>query len=186
MPDLFKSPTFQAPPIVGGIDFGKGGDLKNEDEETKIIVRNYNGGMRAIPNLHDELQKAFKNHLISLYPGQEIEKECLRQDYGTRIDLVKRHDGKDIFYEIKTYPDVLISIRVGVGQLLEYQFSPNQMLASELIIVTHLIANQQIFDYLDHLLLSTCPKLACSVLTISIKSHVFKHRMINLCLYLIS
>jgi len=35
--------------------------------------------------------------------------------YGTRIDLVKRHDRKDIFYEIKTYPDVLISIRVGVG-----------------------------------------------------------------------
>jgi hypothetical protein len=155
LPDLIRNPTFQTPPVTGGIAFGNGGYSDDEDEDPKIIVRNYNAGMRELPNIHYALQKAFKNYLKLLYPGQQVEKECLRQGYRTRIDLVKRNKGKDVFYEVKTYPDVLISICVAIGQLLEYQFFPNQSLASELVIVTHLNASKQIYNYLEHLFAST-------------------------------
>lgn len=67
------------------------------------------------------------------------------------MDLVRRSFEHDIFYEIKTYPDVLISLRVAIGQLLEYRYYPDQQLAGELVVATHLSARQPVYDYLKHL-----------------------------------
>ncbi|MEA4967659.1 MAG: hypothetical protein VB048_06030, partial [Bacteroidaceae bacterium] len=57
--------------------------------------------------------------------------------YGNnRIDLVEQVPDGDIFYEIKTYPSLKTSIRVAIGQLLEYSMWTEKNKAKELIVVT--------------------------------------------------
>ena len=50
--------------------------------------------------------------------------------------MVEHQSDGDIFYEIKTYPSLKTSIRMAIGQLLEYSLWTEQNKAKELVIVT--------------------------------------------------
>lgn len=88
--------------------------------------------------LHDEIQESLYNYLLSQYNSNCISCET---DTGinTRIDITVSTGGKLILYEVKTYPSIMISIRMALGQLLEYAFWPEPITTiHELIIVSHL------------------------------------------------
>ena len=155
LPELGKTPDFKEPEEKGGLDFGDREGGEDTNGQPNIIIKNVSGGMRELTDVHSALQKSFKSYLKERYPDQLVGKECVRKGYRTKIDLVRRDKERDIFYEIKTYPNVLISIRVAIGQLLEYSFYPNQHLASEMVIVTHLNADAEVYAYLEHLNLAT-------------------------------
>lgn len=52
-----------------------------------------------------------------------------------RIDVVARTPAGDVFYEIKTYPSLRVSVREAIGQLLEYAFYPDKTNAIKLVVV---------------------------------------------------
>jgi hypothetical protein len=71
---------------------------------------------------------------------------------GTSIDVALSHSGSDItFYEVKTYPNVKMSIREAFGQLMEYAYFPDRELANRLVIVSHASLGEQEKEYLQTL-----------------------------------
>ena len=71
---------------------------------------------------------------------------------GNRIDMVEQVPDGDIFYEIKTYPSLKTSIRMAIGQLLEYSLWTEQEKAKELIIVTQVMPDStDAKKYLPHI-----------------------------------
>ncbi|KAA6331882.1 hypothetical protein EZS27_019560 [termite gut metagenome] len=68
--------------------------------------------------------------------GKDVKKEVPAGYGNNRIDMVEHDSDGDIFYEIKTYPSLKTSIRMAIGQLLEYSMWTEQNKAKELIIVT--------------------------------------------------
>lgn len=68
--------------------------------------------------------------------GRNVKKEVGAGYGGNRIDMVEHQSDGDIFYEIKTYPSLKTSIRMAIGQLLEYSLWTEQNKAKELVIVT--------------------------------------------------
>jgi hypothetical protein len=153
LPDADNAPEFLTSTELGGLKFEEAtDDDTNENTETiTVIKRNYTAGLKELINVHYDLQKAFIKYLKSTYPKDKIGKECIRIGYNTRVDVVRKTAAGYIFYEIKTYPDVLTSVRMAIGQLLEYQYYPEQNLAINLIIVTHLKAEPIIYSYLSQL-----------------------------------
>lgn len=103
-----------------------------------------NGGKRE-PNqqtviqclqLHTDIQNSLLEYLKLGNHGHQVELEVGKTDGGS-IDLVmRRANGKNVFYEVKTYASAKMSIREAVGQLMEYSYYPDCVLASELIIVS--------------------------------------------------
>jgi hypothetical protein len=74
---------------------------------------------------------------------QKLLHSCLRQEYGAanvrteydRVDAVVRHNGKFVFYELKTGCSVRLCMRTALGQLLEYAYWPTTERAHELVVV---------------------------------------------------
>lgn len=102
------------------------------------------------------MHKVISDNLIKL----------LRKEYGnknvtpehptfcgmSRIDIVVNDKSKLTFYEIKTYSSLQTSIRVALGQILEYAHWINAKNANELIIVTQLHGNiTEAKTYIKHL-----------------------------------
>jgi hypothetical protein len=74
---------------------------------------------------------------------------------GKLIDIVRiDEDGENIFYEIKTYNDLMSSVREAIGQLLEYAVWTDQLRANEWIIVSHLPLTDPVKTYLKHIRLT--------------------------------
>lgn len=103
-----------------------------------------NGGKRE-PNqqtviqclqLHTDIQNSLMEYLEENYPGHQVELEVGKSDGGS-IDLVMRKaNGKNVFYEVKTYASAKMSIREAMGQLMEYSYYPDSKLADELVVVS--------------------------------------------------
>jgi hypothetical protein len=118
----------------------------------KRIGKQYSGEYKEIDNMHGIIQESILPVLEQLYPADKFFPEGRKIVNRTRIDIVRQTpDGRHIFYEIKTYPNVLYSIRIAVGQLLEYAFYPGQILTTEFYIVTHLAASPVALKFLAHL-----------------------------------
>ena len=99
---------------------------------------------------HNKLMHHFHKYLKKKYPLQVVNREG--QSNENRIDLVREDcDGNFIFYELKTYNSVRTSLRVALGQILEYALFPDKTYASKLIIVTHRPPDEQTKTYLKHL-----------------------------------
>lgn len=104
-----------------------------------------NGGKRE-PNqqtviqclqLHTDIQNSLLKYLEKNNPGHKVELEVGKSGDGGSIDLVmRRANGKDVFYEVKTYASAKMSIREAVGQLMEYSYYPDTKLADELVVVS--------------------------------------------------
>jgi len=88
--------------------------------------------------LHTDIQNSLLKYLQMNNSGyKKIELEVGKSGDGSSIDLVmRRANGKDVFFEVKTYASAKMCIREAVGQLMEYSYYPDCALASELVIVS--------------------------------------------------
>ena len=88
--------------------------------------------------LHTDIQNSLLKYLKKTNPGyKKVELEVGKTGDGSSVDLVmRRANGMDVFYEVKTYASAKLCIREAVGQLMEYSYYPDCALASELVIVS--------------------------------------------------
>ena len=99
---------------------------------------------------HNEMSNKFLKYLKDNYPNDIVKREC--KSFGARrIDIVRKTPDGNIFYEIKTYTNPLISLRNALGQIFEYAFYPNHRKAIKLVIVTNMHADNNFKKYIEHL-----------------------------------
>ena len=101
--------------------------------------------------VHDKIQKVLYNHLVNKYG---VSKVGIETDTGlsTRIDVSVNSEKGIILYEVKSYASVMISIRIALGQLLEYAYYPNPIEnLSALVIVSHIPIDDVGKEYLKFL-----------------------------------
>ncbi|WP_118973813.1 hypothetical protein [Taibaiella koreensis] len=153
LPLLKKLPEFKAlsndDEKVTTIIYGS----EMEDQPLKTITRNYTHHLTELENVHRKVQTGYAKYLREqISSGHKIFTESYKIRDKTRIDILElTNDGKHIFYEVKTYPNCRYSIRVAVGQLLEYAYFPDGCLTNEFVIVSHLPAGEIELKYLNHL-----------------------------------
>ena len=81
--------------------------------------------------------------------GVENVSSELKTGFGTRMDLAVRTTNGLLIYEVKTYNSLKANIREAFGQLLEYSYWPDNNLAKELIIISHIKATEAMKKYMD-------------------------------------
>jgi hypothetical protein len=96
------------------------------------------------------LQEKLLLFLQAKYNKDDVKRECNAYG-GCRIDITRKTDTGYIFYEIKTYNNLLTSIRLGIGQLLEYNLFPRAQQAEQMILVSDQAASPKIMEYIVHL-----------------------------------
>lgn len=102
--------------------------------------------------LHDAISRSLIFHLRKEYGKNNVTAEHPAGYDDNRIDIVVKTKKGLIFYEIKTYPSVRTSIRLALGQVLEYAMWPDHNKAKELIIVTPPSSEHEIVrKYMEHL-----------------------------------
>lgn len=102
-----------------------------------------------MPN-HAILQDSFLKYLQNEYGKQNVKRECRAWGFN-KIDIVRKINDEFIFYEVKTYKQLLTSLRVAIGQLFEYCFYPSENNATELVLVSDIEPNKDFITYLKHL-----------------------------------
>ncbi len=108
-----------------------------EDDESEGALRNesrrkavFKGDIEYDP-YHNKMQNALKKLLSKSY-NKEYAKVCIEKG---RVDIkAKTHDGKWHYFEIKTATPK-ISIRMALGQVMEYAYWPNVEKAEKLIVI---------------------------------------------------
>jgi hypothetical protein len=118
------------------------GNLKNTRKRKRTLA-----GDTTFDPVHDKIQNALcnllRNKYSELYKKVDIEKN--------RIDVkALTCDGQWHFYEVKT-DNPKLSIRKGIGQLLEYAFYPKKEIAQKLIIIADSLPNKSTQTYLAHI-----------------------------------
>jgi|GEM_PF-2144511 len=101
--------------------------------------------------LHKQISISLTKYLISIYGINNVRAEHPVRNSQKRIDLLVRNKGQYILYEIKTYASIKTSIREALGQLLEYTFDTKIVQSTEMIIITHIPANDSIVKYMNFL-----------------------------------
>lgn len=128
--------------------FGSGSteaDLKKKGKRKSYTTE------REMEFRHNDLQEKLLLFLQDQYKSKEdVKRECTAYG-GCRIDITRKTDTGYIFYEIKTYNNLLTSIRLGIGQLLEYNLFPQAQQAEQMILVSDQAATPEIRDYILHL-----------------------------------
>jgi hypothetical protein len=128
--------------------FGSGSteaDLKKRGKRKSYTTE------REMEFRHNELQEKLLLFLQDQYNSKEdVKRECSAYG-GCRIDITRKTNTGYIFYEIKTYNNLLTSIRLGIGQLLEYNLFPQAQQAEQMILVSDQAATPEIRDYILHL-----------------------------------
>lgn len=89
--------------------------------------------------LHKEISDKLHLHLAGIY-GQDKVKTNVRAGYGcNEVDMIVERDDRVrglVYYEIKTYDSLRLSIREALGQILEYAMWPDKNRAVRFVIVT--------------------------------------------------
>jgi hypothetical protein len=123
-------------------------DTSDDRESRKLELRIRS----AIPETtydpyHDKMKEAIKKLLDKSYK-KEYKKVRIEKE---RVDIqALTHNERLHFFEIKTN-NVKMSIRAGIGQILEYAYWPNVEKADKLIIVSDREPDQQAIEYLNHI-----------------------------------
>ena len=116
--------------------------------ESNIYLREQK--LIELTQLHKEISRRLTDKLAIQYGEQNVFPEN-PTGYGTKIDIKVKDGLRQIFYEIKTYPNSRLSVREALGQLIEYAHWIKQQKAQELIVVTHIPADEQLQTYFEHL-----------------------------------
>jgi hypothetical protein len=137
---------------VSGVNVGNQNPNSDGSEKSKF-ERRQKEKLIEIPNLHSQIQLGLLGFLQKQYPNQEIGVEGGKLTASTRVDIVQKLENGNVwFYEVKSYTNVLHSIRVAVGQLLEYALFPTAVdCPDKLIIVTHLKPSESELRYVSTL-----------------------------------
>lgn len=118
------------------------GNLKNIGKRKRTLA-----GDTTFDPVHDKIQNALcnllRNQYSKIYKKVDIE--------TSRVDVkALTYDGQWHFYEIKT-DNPKLSIRKGLGQLLEYAFYPKNEIAQKLIIISDSLPDKRTQIYLTHI-----------------------------------
>ncbi len=110
----------------------------NIEEGNQVTVRKYNRPSKVIEisYLHDTISNMLFTKLQEQFGECNVSKEQYAGYGANRIDMVVHNSDGDIFYEIKSYTSLRISVREAFGQLMEYAHWMDKQKAKELIIVT--------------------------------------------------
>jgi len=101
--------------------------------------------------LHEDMSKGLAKKLRLKHGKKNVKREHWA-GYGMyRIDIVVKDGDEKIFYEIKSYTNLLTSIREAIGQLMEYALWPNKKKAKKMVIVTQTAVTPQATAYFKHL-----------------------------------
>jgi len=131
---------------------------KSEKPLGNIISTRQNKIIQSEP-LHDKIQKILYDQLVDIYGEDNVGMEN-DTGLGTRIDISVNTRNGIILYEVKSYPSVMITIRVALGQLLEYAYYPNPINnLKEMIIVSHLPIEADDKEYLEFIRKTTTLKI---------------------------
>ena len=143
---------FDVPELANndGFIFNAKDDIDDADEVVR--VNSYLREPRAIEitQLHNAISKSLAKYL------RETNKVVVSREHSSgyganRIDIVAKDQDRLIFYEIKTYSSIRVSVREAIGQLIEYGYYPNRKNAAEFVIVSHLPADSHTISYFKHL-----------------------------------
>lgn len=110
----------------------------------------YKSSTKEIELTHNLISDSFLEYLKKEHGVNNVKREC-RVTGNNRVDIVVRKHNKDIFYEIKTYPHLITSLRYALGQLIEYSCYPDKKRASQYYLVSNIEADQKFEDYITHL-----------------------------------
>lgn len=118
------------------------GNLKNTGKRKRTLAVD-----TTFDPVHDKIQNALcnllRNKSSKIYKKVDIE--------TSRVDVkALTYDGQWHFYEIKT-DNPKLSIRKGLGQLLEYAFYPKNEIAQKLIIISDSLPDKSTQIYLTHI-----------------------------------
>ena len=110
----------------------------NIEECNQVTVRKYNRPSKVIEisSLHDTISNMLFTKLQEQFGECNVSKEQYAGYGANRIDMVVHDSDGDIFYEIKSYTSLRISVREAFGQLMEYAHWMDKKKAKELIIIT--------------------------------------------------
>ncbi|WP_298156178.1 hypothetical protein [Flavobacterium sp.] len=117
----------------------------------KKIKKTFTAGTIEYDNTHKEIQNALINYLSRNYPQAKITSENSREINNRMIDVVMKQDGRKVYFEVKSYPSLRASIRVALGQLIEYCFFSDANRATELVIVSHIRTTDNVEKFMSHL-----------------------------------
>jgi hypothetical protein len=126
-------------------------DRKNRNKSlAKNTVKKSRRSAIEIELKHNAIQMSLMNYLEKEFGSNNIGRE-VRAFGFTRVDVVRKTDTGYVFYEIKTYNQLLTSLREGIGQLLEYCLYPNTLNAEKLVLVSDVLPDDDFKNYLNHL-----------------------------------
>lgn len=128
--------------------------LQNENRSQRVntFTRTFNAETKEYSFIHGKLQDLFFTYLKKKFPEDEISKEARLTGLNRSIDIYqKKSDGSSVIYEIKSYSDIKTSLRIALGQLLEYAYYPDRRENIGLILVTHLVADTETKKYIENL-----------------------------------
>ncbi|MCB9304822.1 MAG: hypothetical protein H6566_29690 [Lewinellaceae bacterium] len=137
------------PEIPTSFSFESGiGDSKRLKDRAK---RTYQSNQVEIPLVHNQISEGFLDYLQKRYGRENARRECPAA--GARsVDIVLKSAKGYTFFEIKTYNNLLYSLRIAVGQLLEYCCYPDVQIAKKIFLVSNLPPEDDHFlDYLRKL-----------------------------------
>jgi hypothetical protein len=123
-------------------------NLNSNHKET--ITKSFKEYSKEYEFTHGIIQDRFYNFLKQSFTNDKINKEARITTLNCSIDIYQeKENGIKIIYEIKTYMDLRYSIRVAIGQLLEYAFYPNRNENYKLVIISNKNISDDIKEYIN-------------------------------------
>ena len=101
---------------------------------------------------HGNIQDKFYQFLQKNCPQDDITKEAVITGINKRIDLFQKTiDSRRVIYEVKSYVTLEASLRIALGQMLEYAYFPNRSAHCQLVLVSDREISQRVKDYVTNL-----------------------------------
>jgi hypothetical protein len=126
---------------------------KNHIEHKETITKSFKEYSKEYEFTHGLIQDSFFNYLKQNFPNEKICKEAQITKLNLSIDIYQeKTSGNNIIYEIKTYVDLQYSIRIALGQLLEYGYYPNRTILYKLVVVSNKIITDDVKQYIENLM----------------------------------
>lgn len=139
---------------------------KSEKSLSKKVSRRTAKTVESKP-VHNTIQEILYSYLAGKHGENFVSMEA-NTGMGTFIDLVVQVKDGLILYEVKSYVSVMNSIRVALGQLVEYAFYPEAIKQlKELIIVSHISPDESDIEYLKSIRENSSLKVYYQVVDIS-------------------
>jgi hypothetical protein len=107
-------------------------DLKSREGLLNKAIGKRSSSIYTINYLHNEISLALEDYLRKNGHLVEFEKST---GFGTSIDMMSEKSGLKTIYEIKTAHTAKACIRQAFGQLMEYAYFPDRVVAERLVVV---------------------------------------------------